>query len=381
MTTSVVFLRSNPVAPDSRVEKQASALERAGHKVRIVGWDRSGSLSRHEQLGGIIIERLRLRATFGAGLRNLPHLLWWQVRLGIWLWNRRREYEIIHACDFDTIIPALLAKWFLGKRVIYDIFDFYADMSRRTPQFLRRVIRAVDLWIIGKVDAVILVDESRIEQIAGARPKRVEYIYNTPDRMPSCDRVDRAGYDLYVVYVGILQLERGLMEILQVMRRHPEWSLDLAGFGGDEREIEAVACSLDNARFHGRVPYETTLSLSVQADVLFATYDPVVPNHRYSSANKLFEAMMLGKPIVVARDTSMDKIVEKYEIGFVVNYGDTRQLEEALAEVARWSLKKKRHFAQHSRSVYLEHFSWSKMELRLLRLYADLAPPTASKLL
>ena len=38
---SIVFLRSNPVDPDSRVEKEINALTRVGYHIEVVAWDRN----------------------------------------------------------------------------------------------------------------------------------------------------------------------------------------------------------------------------------------------------------------------------------------------------------------------------------------------------
>ena len=40
MNNRVVMLRSNPVNPDSRVEKEVLALSKAGFDVQILAWDR-----------------------------------------------------------------------------------------------------------------------------------------------------------------------------------------------------------------------------------------------------------------------------------------------------------------------------------------------------
>ena len=367
----VVILRSNPVAPDPRVEKIARSLARAGYRVTVVGWDRLAGFAKTETRGYAEVVRLHIRARFVTGLKNLPHLLRWQKGLCQWLFKHRCEYRIVHACDFDTVLPALFAKVLFGKLVVYDIFDFYADMLRITPKWIKSIIRRVDLWVMRHADAVIIADEGRQEQIAGARPKYSEVIYNSPGSI-ECECVDsiaRRSSDLRIAYVGVLQIERGLLELLEVMKRRSEWELDLAGFGGDERIIVNAAVGLRNVRFHGRIPYETALKLSAEADVLVATYDPAIPNHRYSSPNKLFEAMMLGKPIIVARGTGVDRLVERFELGKVVNYGNAVELEEALGEVAVWSEERRREFAQRARTIFSERYSWFLMEQRLLRLY------------
>lgn len=371
----VVILRSSPIDPDPRVEKVGRAIFAAGFRVRAVGWDRSCSLPRTEERPYGQVERIWLRAPRAAGLRNLPYLLRWHWHLLAWLVRNNRGFDVIHACDFDTVIPAILVKWFLRKKVVYDVFDFYADMLRKAPSFVRRVIRATDLWLMGRVDAVVLADEIRKEQIRGARPRRLVFIYNSPESVPPLGREGvKEGhcFSLRIAYVGLLKVDRGLLQVLQILTWHPDWWLDLAGLGGDEEIILEYARRLPNVEFHGRIPYEEALRLSARADILFATYDPAVPNHRYSSPNKLFEAMALGKPIVVARGTGADQLVEHYGLGFVVEYGNVEQLEDVLNQVASWSREVKSTFAKHAQGVYMEHFCWQRMNERLINLYQSL---------
>lgn len=365
----VLILRSNPVAPDPRVEKEARALSEAGYLVRVLGWDRTSALPVRELKDGWEIIRLPIRAEYGRGLGNLPSLIRWQLGLLHWLIRHYREYEILHACDFDTILPALLVKALWRKIVVYDIFDFYADHLRRTPNWIKRLIRKLDLWAVSQVDALILADEARRDQIGNTNPPYLEIIYNSPEEISP--QPSQLSQHFRLAYVGLLQVERGLYEMLEILRRHPEWHLDLAGFGGDEAFLLDRARTLPNVIWHGRVSYEQALRLSAAADVLFATYDPSIPNHRYSSPNKLFEAMMLGKPIVVARNTNMDIIVQRHECGIVVEYGHIDELEEALSRLAA-DKNLREQLGRNARHAYETVYSWKHMRQRLVTLYSAL---------
>jgi len=371
---NVIFLRSNPVAPDPRVEKEAKTLFLNGYNVVILAWDRTGSLPEKEIKEFALIQRMRIIAPFGAGLGNILNFLRWNFQIFNYLFRSRENYQIIHACDFDTVIPALIIKFLFKKKIIYDIFDFYADSHPDVPKFLCELIRKIEIWVIGIVDEVILADESRKLQIAGAHPKKLEYIYNSPEKISSSSSniVFYNNYKLKIAYVGILVKERGLFEMLQIIGKHPEWSMTLAGFGRDENMILEHACKLPNANIFGRIPYEKVLGLYSEADVLFATYDPSIPNHRYSSPNKLFEAMMLGKPIIVCEGTGMDSVVRAYGLGFVTKYGDVNNLEKILIEIASWNHEFREKFSERVRSVYENHFSWETMAERLANLYRKL---------
>lgn len=379
----VLICRSNPIAPDPRVEKIGVALARGGYSVTMLGWDRSAEMPERtvevRQGKEITIYRLGIKAPFGHGLANLPNLVRWQLGLFGWLRRHRGEFDLVHACDFDTILPALACKWLWGKKVIYDIFDFYADHLRATPAVIKRLIRAVDLRAIGWADGLILADDSRWEQIAGARPRHSAVIYNSPSvpehwELVEAERQSEAagqdGVRLRVAYIGLLQVERGLVEMVEVLGRHPEWRLDLAGFGGDEGLIRSKCEGMANCRWHGRVAYERALQLSEAADVLFATYDPAIPNHRYSSPNKVFEAMLLGKPILVARDTHMDRIIQEADCGMVLEYGNVGELEAALGELER-DAELRLRLGQNGRRAYQTTYSWGEMEKRLAKLYGE----------
>jgi glycosyltransferase involved in cell wall biosynthesis len=374
---SVVYCRSNPIAPDPRVEKEARALRMEGYRVMVVGWDRSGDLSSREVRGQVEIFRLRIKSGYARGIHNLPQLLRWQVGLGVWLMRNHRRYDCIHACDFDTVLPALLARFLFRKTVVYDIFDFYADHLRKVPAWIKKIIARIDLWAIGQADAVILADEARRGQIKGSRPRQVHIIYNSPEDtgQPALRTGEFSpSARLKIAYVGLLQVERGLFEMLEILKQHPEWEMAVAGFGGDQEAFLECAKDMPNLHWLGRVPYERAIDLSGAADVLFATYDPAIANHAYSSPNKIFEAMMLGKPVIVARRTNMDAIIERYQVGLVVEYGDVQGLENALRTLSE-NHKLRGQMAGRARKAYDEVYSWAKMRDRLSRLYQRLNLP------
>jgi len=374
MSGRVVICRSNPIAPDPRVEKEARSLSGAGYSVTVLAWDRSGQLPKHQICDGATIIRMALKADYARGLLNILPLLRWQLGLLSWLLKHRRGYDLIHACDFDTILPALLVKMLFGKKVIYDIFDFYADHLRATPHIIKIFIRSIDLWAIGVANAIILVDESRLNQIESSKPKRIAFIYNSPeeDQMP-CSKKEKSNSELRIGYVGLLQVERGLLKVLEIMQKHPAWFLDIAGFGGDEAKIVNASAELSNVKFHGRVTYQKALEISNNVDVLFALYDPRIPNHRYSSPNKVFEAMMLGKPIIVASGTNMDQIVSVVESGLVVEYDNLHSIELAFEHLSQ-NPELLEELGGNAREAYDEKYSWKIMQQRLLDLYHSLLP-------
>ena len=370
MAERIVICRSNPVDPDPRVEKTAHTLVQAGYAVSIVAWNRAGQPIAHANLPDIEVERLGIHGKYGSGMQNLGPLLRWQWLLLGWLWQHRGAYRAIHACDFDTILPAMLMKLLAGKIVVYDIFDFYTDHVRLRSGWMRSALRWLDHHMIRAADAVILVDDARTAQLAGTHPRRLEIIYNTPQDEPELpiNLRDESKTGLRIAYIGLLQLDRGLQYLIELLPRHPDWHFDLAGFGGDEAAILQDALTLPNLTWHKRVPYRKALEISAQSDVLLATYDPSIPNNRLASPNKVFEAMMLSKPVIVAEGTGIDALVVEHQTGIAVPYGNIKKLETALEQLVQ-NPTLCQILGANGRRLYKQRYDWDEMRARLTILY------------
>jgi glycosyltransferase involved in cell wall biosynthesis len=79
---------------------------------------------------------------------------------------------------------------------------------------------------------------------------------------------------------------------------------------------------------------------------------------------------MLGKPVVVARDTNMDTIIAAHDCGLVVTYGDAASLESTLLRLAE-DPNLCRELGKRARTAYETTYSWAIMKDRLLCLYRD----------
>jgi glycosyltransferase involved in cell wall biosynthesis len=373
----VVILRSNQINPDPRVKKLAETLSKYGNEVIILAWNRNEFNLPSEQevrLGDFTYKVIRKRvpANFGQGIFNLLPMLKWQIFLVNWLIKERNLYDIIHACDFDTIIPSILIKKFFNKRVIYDIFDYYAD-SFKIPKFLKPIIIILDKIAMKVSDKIILCDERRVRQISFHNLKKIEIIPNTPKDMllyfeKNPNYIFRKNANFTLAYVGILQEGRFILEMIEIFKRHPEWNLMIGGFGPLESEINNNVSK--NIIFLGKLSYTEALRLYYESDAIFAIYDPSIPNHKFSSPNKVFEAMMLKKPIIVARDTGIDKLVEREKIGLVVEYGNLVEVEKAIKELNNNNYREK--LSKNGRRLYEERYSWDLIEMKLLNIYKEI---------
>lgn len=374
----VVLLRSNPVNPDPPVEKMANTLLRNGYEVTIVAWDRSTnescvSTKVHFVDGVADITRFGIKATYGGGLKKtLPSLLKFQYMLLKWLIQNRRQYDIIHAFDFDTGFVASICTRMFRKKLVYHILDYYIASHDLVDHPLGKLVERAEIGVINRADATIICTEKRREQICKATPHNLFVIHNTPnDQIIDNECVTKMGDGdkASLVFVGTFGGERFLREAVSVIKNRNDVELHIAGFGELEKFVEAEAIANDNIYYYGRLSYEKTLALENQCDVMFAMYTPAIPNHRYAAPNKFYESLMLGKPIIMARDTGFDDIIISNGIGEIAEYNTesfNNALDRLLSNREHWLRIKK-----IARDMYEERFSWNIMEKRILDIYSE----------
>lgn len=372
----ILFLRSNPVNPDSRVEKAVNSLLKEGHEVSILSWDRNCKYRKKESLlnfeyGMAKVIRFGIPASYGGGLRrNLVPLILFQLKIFIWLLVNNKRYEVIHACDFDTAyISFRVSKWY-RKKFVYDIFDYYID-AFNVPRKVKKFIESKDHAIINSADAVILCTEKRKEQIKGTKPKKLTIIHNTPKYFKgNASKIELNNEKLKIVYVGILGKGRFIKELVNIVKVNNEYELHIAGFGEFEDFIIESAKKYNNIIYYGKISYENTIQLESSCDIMTAIYNPSVSNHYYAAPNKFYEALMLGKPIIMAENTGMDSLVAEYKIGEVIKY-TVEDLEIAIKKInskkEEWPVISKK-----MNDLYSEFYGWDEMERRLLLLYREL---------
>ena len=380
----VVLLRTNNCKTDPRVEKEAESLcKLSGILLRIVCWDRDSKYKIREEKLKLInhevpIVRFGIPATWGGGMKaNFFPMLAFEWKLFWWLMLHHRQYDTIHACDLLTGLPAFLPRKLFHKKLVYDIFDYYAD-TQHGPKGILKLFRKLENSVINSADVTILCSETRQEQIAGTRPRRLVVLHNAP----SSDQILQSGANrnfslqgdpqrTKIVYVGNLVEDRFIMKALSCAEKLPEAEFHIGGYGILEEPIRQLAQTQDNIYFYGKLAYKDVLALERQCDIMLALYDPAVPNHAYAAPNKFYEALALGKPLIMFRNTGMDGVIEQQGIGAVCQASEAGLLEAFQTLIAR-----KPEWDQ-MRSTMLELFhtsySWDIMEKRLCNIYTELS--------
>jgi glycosyltransferase involved in cell wall biosynthesis len=298
-------------------------------------------------------------------VRDLP-LAPTAIRVG-----RRRGLPVV--LDMAENYPAMIAAlWETRRRRVFDVVV-------RQPAAVMRVER----WTLPRVSHVlVVVEESRDRIMAmGVPAERITIVSNTPPRARAAvtePSSRAAGGPLRLVYLGLLEVHRGVGELLAAVAmlrdRGRPVSLTVIGDGRDESLFRRQAAHLGLTppwvRFTGRLANTAALETVAQADV------GVVPHHADQSwnttiPNKLFDYMAAGLAVVSSDAAPCRRVVTETGCGRVYRSGDpadlARAVEELLPEAIRAAC------GRAGREAVRARYNWEEDCARLERALVSVA--------
>ncbi len=367
--SDIIYVRAGPIYSDSRSTKEILALAEAGHSVRVVGWDRTGRASAEcaaafkayaDRISFVFFSQDAEREREPG---NISEIYEWSQFVTDTLEKDLADAEWVHACDLEAGWPALRVCERFGRKLVYDIFDYCAD-SRPLPPEVRGIAEKMETAVIDFAYATVICTEERKEQIQKARPHKLVVIHNSPD--VSGILPDPAEVWDYA-YCGALTADRLIGEILTEYQYNRDLHFVFAGEGRYRALAERYAKEGGSFLYKGRIPYAEVLEIESRSRVLSAVYSPAKRNHRLCAPNKFYEALALGRPVIVCRGTGIDRIVEEKGIGAVIHY-DAGEFYEALYSLLS-DQKKREEMGTRARRIYESKYRWSMMKERLIRIY------------
>ena len=84
--------------------------------------------------------------------------------------------------------------------------------------------------------------------------------------------------------------------------------------------------------------------------------------------NKLFEAMMLGVPIIT---NVAPELVNEVNCGIMVEYNNINQIKEAVISL-RDNIDLRRKLGTNGRKAFIQKYNWTIMEQELYKIYGNL---------
>ncbi len=355
--TALVYVWDADYPWDVRAEKICATCTDAGYDVHIVARNRAWRPA-VERLPEGTVHRMRPWRWIGRrldGALSFPAFCSprWVSHLSRVVQDVRPRALIVR--DLPLCPTAIWVGWRHRVPVILDMAENYPAMMRknfeagvhRPLDYLVRnpaMVAAVERFCLPRVSRILVVVEesaARLESL-GVPADRITLVSNTPPLSRAQDRPgtrpgDGAG-PITLVYVGILEVPRGISDLLQAVRllrgSSPAVRALIIGAGRDAGvfHAQAAALGLSNAEveFCGHVPsHDEVRRLVREADI------GVLP-HRVSEAwnttvpNKLFDYMAAELPVITSDAAPFARITRETGAGVVYRSRDPASLAEAV---------------------------------------------------
>lgn len=397
------------------VREMVAALRKAGHTIHLASpaigtteggekleqldesihvWQKNATLhvlppaERHLQL---FRELEAVDKTFGMKTRLRHELRNWLYNLTLHehLRERLREWQIDFIyeryCLFSNAGIRLARE--LGVPHVLEVNAPLADEQEKMRGLeLKELARAAERYIYQNTDLVLAVSENlkAFVHSCGVPEERIHVLPNAVDAERfSAARASvkvRERYHLQskhvIGFVGSLKSWHGTDTLVaafaQLQRSAPHTHLLIVGEGPERANLEQAAREFkleDAATFTGSVPHEEIPHYLAAMDVTVAPYIP--SGHFYFSPIKIFEYMVMGKPVVAGKIGQVEEIIRDGENGVLFEPGSIAQLTAALARLAHEPQLGQR-LGEQGRTWVYEERTWDNNARRVVQLVEEI---------
>ena len=348
------FYPPEPCAAANRVAAMARAFADAGNDVHVytgmpsfpdgvIAYPYRGKRHAVERDGAVTVERTWTYAG-GTGMPGNRILNWLSVAAGVAVRiaavRERYDLVVVSSPPIVLALPGFVASFAHRAPLVLDVRDVWPEIAIKMGAWkadsrIARAVGAVADALYRRAVLVTCTTERQREEILarGVPPTNVVLAPNGFDPVePSAEAAAPAQPGVRdVVYVGNMGLATGLDVVVDAaarMRGEPVRFVMIGG-GADAARLRARVADerIDNVVFTGPLPRERALRGLADATL---TVVPLVATIADSLPTKLFDAMVVGTPIVLSAGGEAQRLVERSQTGLAATPGDADALVTAI---------------------------------------------------
>jgi len=353
---------------DVRIGKVCRSLSRMGYDAHFIGWDRRPKERKNPDLGLTQTHILSLQTQFGRATVLTTLRFWLHVCVHL----ARLRPEIVCCVNEEHAFLVLPLRRIFFRHLVCDVFDALVDRHSEAIWLYRIAFRIVSFLSRSRADRLIATDQQRFERFGPYR-KKCFVIENFPeDPGPELSRAKVEG-PIKIYVGGSLFKQRGLEQVLDVADQLGDLEIVSAGWLLDAYARD-IFVKHARVKHHGIVTARRSLELAAQCDAVLAFYEPVSLNNRMASPNKVYDAMSVGRPVIINLAAGVSQWIVDNQLGMRCRYNDL----ESLKKIVRSLPARRENLAERAaaaRKLLSNGYTWERMEERLKALYFGLAAP------
>ena len=291
------------------------------------------------------------RAVFNANKRKLP------VVLDL---HENRPVIMAHYRHTNTWLGKRLIKpqnWEKWQRRLVPKADFVAVVTEEAKQDI------INNYGVDATRIIVLPNTVRKSEFLQASIRR--------------DIKQKFSGSFNLLYLGDTGLRRGIdtaIESLAILKKEiPNIRLILVGKSSEDKVLRDLVIKLQvekNVSFEGWQPPELLPSYIAVSDICLS---PLKRNRHHDTtyANKIFQYMALGKPIVASNCLAQARLIVKYNTGLIFEAGEPKDMANKIKQLFQ-NQENRLSMGENGRKLIREKINWEKTGESLVKVYRQL---------
>lgn len=383
--------------PEIRLEKEVRTLHKAGHKITIVCSMRKNFLARDTWEGCDVIRLSEKTSRIGKLWRFLTFN--WTFYNRFWDYNidqiiKTYKIDVLHVHDLPMLRTSLIAAKRNNIPVVVDFHEnypgalpYYIDDGTFLSKMLLNMI-SINCWERYEISdskaanhILVVVDEAKERLISlGIDENKITVLENTEDVEIFCSmKIDpeiKSSYekDFILLYVGGFGGDhRGLLTVIKAMpiisKEIPNIRLVLVGDGPIKPKLKKVTKQLGletKVTFIDWQPFTKVSSWIGRGDICIIPHNSN-PQTEATSPHKLFQYMLMRKPIIVSSCRPLKRVIDECQAGLVFQAGDS--VDFAKKVIGLKDEKDRFQFGENGHLCATKKYNWELLSYKLLNVY------------
>ena len=175
-------------------------------------------------------------------------------------------------------------------------------------------------------------------------------------------------------YHGIICKDRGIENIIRIVEKNKDTVGFIIGNANNDNYIKDLKEIVNNSEannrvfFHERVEFNELYKYISCFDIGIVLIKPNTDSYKYALPNKLFENIQAMNPIIGSNLPEISKIINKYKIGYVIDYKSDEEFEMAIKKI----IKRKKNYYNKNLIKAKNELCWEKEKSILINAIEDL---------
>jgi glycosyltransferase involved in cell wall biosynthesis len=351
-----------------RVDRAARALAGAGAEVVLIAI-KDASTESLEQRDGYVVRRVPLVSRrWPAWTRPVR---WIEALVRTWAAAVRERADVYDARDIYPLFVAWRAARANDAFFVYDSdeLNLYRNWPWVSTRWWGVLAKVYEGFFVRRADSVITSDPGRariLKDLYGVDALVVRNVADVVEKVqPDLAFREQAlkGRKRLLLYTGGMVPNRGLEQLVEALGLLPDCALAMVGSGHLEEGLRRLIQQLDlgaRAEVYSAVPLEKLLRLTAAAD---ASVMPIVGSclsYVHAVPQKLYEAMMVGVPVVASDLPDMADVVRSEGIGtLIADPSDPASIADAVLRLFALGEDEMAAMRARGRAAALGHLNWT----------------------